>query len=317
MKQAMDFPSRIGLGTSQFGDPLGASMTDSEVKAIVQAAYDKGVRHVDTAEGYGDGRSEELVGKALQGKSDVFVASKIGWKETAQQAVEAVDASRARLRRDIIDLVYLHWPRKGRDLRPVMEGLERARAAGKVRRVGVSNFEVPQLAAASAVARIDAIQICYNLLWRYPEAALIPHCIENGIAVVTYSTLAQGLLTGKFPERPEFRPGDTRPATVYYDAAVYPHVYEAVTGMLQAASGSGLKLAQMALLWALRQPGIAGALFGARAVSQAEETAAVGPLLQSSSLPGNLEAKLRTLTEISSSAMKFIPDIGNIFKYYP
>jgi len=292
-------------------------MTDADVKAIVEAAFEKGVRHVDTAEGYGNGRSEELVGKAVAGKADLFVASKIGWKETARQAVEAIDASRGRLRRDVIDLVYLHWPRKGRDLGPVMEGLERARALGKIRHVGVSNFEPAQLDAASAFARIDAVQICYNLLWRYPEAALIPYCIEHGISVITYSTLAQGLLTGKFPQRPEFRPGDTRPATVYYDAAVYPHVYEAVTGMLQAASGSGLKLAQMALLWALRQPGITGTLFGARAVPQAEETAAVEGLLRSPGLPASLEENLRTLTEISSTAMKFIPDIGNIFKYYP
>ena len=112
-------------------------------------------------------------------------------------------------------------------------------------------------------------------------------------------------------------PGDSRPATVYYDAAVYPHVYEAVTGMLKEASGSGLKLPQIALLWALRQPGITGALFGARAVSQAQETATVEGVLRGGSLPAHVEEKLRALTEISSTAMKFIPDIGNIFKYYP
>jgi aryl-alcohol dehydrogenase-like predicted oxidoreductase len=86
--------------------------------------------------------------------------------------------------------------------------------------------------------------------------------------VICYSTLAQGLLTGKFPAHPDFRQGDQRPSTVYYEASVYPHVHEAVTGMLQSATGSGMKLSQLALLWALRQPGIAGALVGARSVAQ-------------------------------------------------
>ncbi len=317
MKPVIAFPSRIGLGTSQFGDALGASMPEREVRAILDAAYGRGVRHFDTAEGYGDGRSEKLVGTILKGRAGVFVASKIGYVETAQRAVEAVDASRGRLQRDVIDLMYLHWPRKGRDLRPVMEGLERARTLGKIRFVGVSNLDVSQMDTVSTAARIDAVQICYNLLWRWPEAALIPYCIDRGIAVISYSTLAQGLLTGKFPAHPDFRPGDQRPSTVYYEAPVYPHVHEAVTGMLQAATGSGMKLSQLALLWALRQPGIAGALVGARSVAQVEETAEVEGMLGSADDSRVIADRLRTLTEISSVAMRFIPETGNIFKYYP
>ena len=100
-----------------------------------------------------------------------------------------------RLRRDWLDLFYIHWPKTGLDLRPMMEALEALRAQGKIRFIGVSNFSVTNMENASQGGRIDAHQLCYNLLWRYPETEIIPWCSAHGVALVTYSSIAQGLLS--------------------------------------------------------------------------------------------------------------------------
>ncbi|NJL72179.1 MAG: aldo/keto reductase [Candidatus Competibacteraceae bacterium] len=118
----LEFPSKIGLGTWQFSgiDPDSPGLAEAE--SVFRAAHERGVRHVDTAQSYGDGVSESVVGRLLGGFADVFVATKLHLKPSAAGTVQAVEASRRRLGRDIIDLMYLHWPRKGQDLRPVMEG---------------------------------------------------------------------------------------------------------------------------------------------------------------------------------------------------
>ena len=117
-----------------------------------------------------------------------------------------VQASRERLGRDCIDLFYIHWPRRGMDPAPMMEALEDARARGWIRFIGVSNFSVQQMRDASRAGRIDAHQLCYNLLWRFPEEDVIPWCRENRIVLVSYSSLAQGLLSGAMPREPRFAP---------------------------------------------------------------------------------------------------------------
>ena len=121
---------------------------------------------------------------------------------TAAAMLAQIDQSLVRLQTDVIDLYYIHWPRQGQDLRPWMEGLEAARQQGKIRAVGVSNFSVDQMAQVATVGRIDAHQLCYNLVWRFAERAVIPYCREQQIAVTTYSSVAQGVLTGKFPRHP-------------------------------------------------------------------------------------------------------------------
>ena len=215
MKQSYDVPAvRIGpagkptlplaLGGSIFAGNDWPYEVEQELLSTMAAALDQGMTHFDTASGYGNGRSEELIGQFLAGRRDaVFVASKssVDAMDAALMLAE-VEHSLARLRTDVIDLYYIHWPRRGNDLRPLMEGLERARAQGKIRAVGVSNFSVEQMEQVAQAGTIDAHQFCYNLLWRFAEADVLPYCREHGIAVVTYSSIAQGILTGKFPRHP-------------------------------------------------------------------------------------------------------------------
>jgi aryl-alcohol dehydrogenase-like predicted oxidoreductase len=228
----------------------------------------------------------------------------------AQETRSGVQASRKRLGRDCIELFYIHWPRAGMDPAPMMEALEEARARVWVRYIGVSNFSVEQMREASRAGRIDAHQLCYNLLWRYPEEDVIPYCRENGIVLVSYSSLAQGLLSGTMPREPRFAPGDPRPATVYYDPEVWPHVRDGIEELALIAREAGRPLSHLALRW-LTDPGtIASVLVGSRSRDH---------------LAGNLAAfegsmdpsAMRQLDEASRRICRRIPRVGNIFKNYP
>ncbi len=307
------FPSPFGLGTFQFRNAVEGSAEARTAAEVWSAAWEHGVRHVDTAESYGGGVSEAAVGRLLAGRGDVFVATKIHHRPTVAEVERAVDANRSRLRRETIDLVYLHWPRRGTELRPVMEGLERCRAKGRIRYVGASNFSVDDLQRASEVCTVDTMQIGYSLLWRYPERDVIPWCRQRGIEVVTYSALAQGLLAGRIRDRGQLAAGDPRLRTVYYDEGVFEHVRAAVDAMARAAAAAGESLARLALAWVLAQPGITATLVGASSAAQVAETLPAGFPRDAAAA----ERALRELARISDEAAPSIPDTGNIFKHYP
>lgn len=136
----------LALGGSLFGaDPWGQQR--AKLAAMLEAALQNGLNHLDTASGYGGGQSEQLLGEFLAGRREqVFLASKADLDQMdAGLMLEKVNQSLARLQTDVIDLYYIHWPRRGKDLRPLMEGLELARQQGKIRAIGVSNFSVAQM----------------------------------------------------------------------------------------------------------------------------------------------------------------------------
>ncbi|NPV45980.1 MAG: aldo/keto reductase [Armatimonadetes bacterium] len=302
----------LGLGCWAFGGSQWGGQEDEDSRAAMQAAYDLGVNHFDTAQGYGAGRSEQLVGEFLQGRRDeVYLATKFFPSEqTAQYARDQLEVSRQRLQTDYIDLFYIHWPKTGADLRPVMEGLEAERSKGRLLSIGVSNFSPEQMDQVSEVGKIDAHQLCYNLFWRYPERDVIPYCVEHDIAVVTYSSIAQGILTGKFPKEPTFKEGDSRPGTVYFDPEVWPHVYEGVERLKALSEECQRTLTHLAIRWVLAQPGVASELVGARNAQQMQDNAAA--------LDGDIPADVFSrMTEISDEVMSHIPDVGNIFRFYP
>ena len=299
----------FGLGCWSYGLAAPKSRDEQSALEAIRAAYDRGVLHFDTAQGYGDGRSEEILGSALADLPNAEIATKSSLLSRDETA-EAVDLSRRRLRRDVIDLCYIHWPRKGMDARPMIEGLESARANGRIRRIGVSNFSVEDMERVNGVARIDVHQIGYSLLWRYPERDVIPFCRESHVDVYSYSSLAQGLLTGKMPRRPTFSPEDPRPATVFYDDEVWPHVYDAVGTMNQIARDGGHRLHHVALAWLVELAGVRRVLVGARTVTQLEDNLAAFTATPETGL-------IERLQEISDQAQLHIPNIGNIFKYYP
>ncbi len=303
--------TRLGLGCWSFGGAQWGGQEDAESVATTTAAMAAGVTHFDTAIAYGGGRSESVLGGVLGDRGpDLFVASKRVATDTADEMVQAVDESRARLRRDCIDLYYIHWPRAGVDLRPAMEGLERCRAAGKIRAVGVSNFSCEQMDLAREVGTIDAHQFCYNLYWRFAEREIIPYLLAHRIVGVTYSSIAQGLLTGKFAQQPTFAADDIRPHTTLFDPAVYPHLWAATEQLRPLAEQCGRSLVELAIGWVLSQPGSDAVLVGARRPDQLAANLRAG---QGTHDPAILDA----MTAISDEACTHVPDTGNIFRYYP
>jgi myo-inositol catabolism protein IolS len=306
---ALESISKLGIGCWQFGDAGSEIVSETVAVDVIDAALAAGVNHFDTAQDYGAGRSETVVGKALESRPEAFVATKMHLAG-AQETREGVLASCNRLRRDRIDLFYIHWPQTGKDPGPMMEALEEARARGRVRYVGVSNFSVRQMQDASRAGRIDVHQLCYNLLWRFPEEDVIPYCRQNRIALVTYSSLAQGLLSGTMPREPHFAPGDPRPTTVYYQQDVWPHVRDGVEELRRIATGAGRPLAHLALRWLVDSGCIASVLVGSRSRDHLASNLAA--------FDGPVDAAvMRRLDETSRMIQRHIPPVGNIFKYYP
>jgi len=307
---AAGVPPGLGLGCWQFGD-MGGGPSDATLSvSLVRDAWEQGIRQFDTAQDYGNGRSEEVIGEAIRPFADrAFVSSK-SHPAPREKVAGIVEQTLRRLRRGWIDLFYFHWPRTGFDLRPMMEALEDLRRQGKVRLIGVSNFSVTDLEQVSQAGRVDAYQLCYNLLWRYPERDILPWCRQHRVSVVTFSSIAQGLLSDT-PRNPStFVNNDARGRTLYYRADVWPGLEPSVDALRKAAASVGAPLSTVALRWVLGRPGVHASLVGARSREQirANVAAAAGRN------PGTLDDEL---TRLSSEAMRHIPDEGNIFLFHP
>ena len=279
--------SVVGLGTWALGgDFFGAVDDDQSVRAI-QAAVDSGINLVDTAPAYGAGHAEEVVGRALEGRRDrVVVATKVGVLREGGEFIrnlkpesirKEIDDSLRRLRVDVIDLYQVHWPDTDTPLEDSLEELARIREAGKFRYLGVSNFGPELMDRAAAVTEIVSLQPHYSLLRRDIERDALPYCRERGLGVLSYGTLAGGILTGKFREIPKFEEGDRRGD--FYDFFKEP-VWSRVQGLLDVlgtiADERGRTTAQVAVRWAVQQPGITTALVGAKTPEQARSNAEAG-----------------------------------------
>lgn len=301
----------LALGCWTFGGAQWGGQDDAESLRAMERAFELGMTHFDTASGYGGGHSERVVGEFIRDKRDsIFLASKQGANAKKEKYAGSIRSSLERLGTDYVDLYYIHWPKSNIDLRPTMEALVEAQEEGLVGAIGVSNFSTEQMDQISEVGRIDAHQLCYNLLWRWDEADIIPYCVEHGISVVTYSSIAQGILTGKFPQQPEFREGDQRPQTTLFDPLVWPHVFAGVEEMKTVAEESGRSLTHLAIRWVAEQSAVTSVLVGVRNAAQVEENA--------QAMDGEIERTVfERLTAISDRVRDQIPDTGNIFRYYP
>jgi len=304
--------SPLALGGWVFGEDGWGGKKRDLLEATMEQALANDMRHFDTASDYGNGASERLIGQFLGARRDqVFLASKANFDEmNADLTLARVDDSLSRLQTDMIDLYYIHWPRQGQDMRPLMEGLERARAQGKIRAIGVSNFSVAQMDQVSEAGRIDAHQLCYNLFWRAAEDDIIPYCHRHEIAIITYSSIAQGVLTGKFPRHPRLDDGDQRANTVHFEAAVWPHIYEAVQELKGLAMDIDRPLTHLAIRWVLQQPQINTAIVGAKNSAQVEHNSAA----LSGDIPDHIFDRM---SEISDNVIAKMPNSGNMYRYYP
>jgi len=304
------------ISVLSFGGSLYASFDQPQVlqdfRGAIQAAFDAGINHFDTAQSYGDGQGERIFGDCLSHfeRERYILASKMLLKKRKDETIKGVKASLRNLATDYLDLFYIHWPAGNTDSRPMMEGLEECRKNGLIRRIGVSNFSVEQLEVLREVGTVDVVQLCYNLLWRRHEEDLIPYCATHGISVFSYSSLAQGILTGKYPKEYQPADDDARRNSVFFRPDVWPTVYEAVSAMQRLADESGATLAELALKWILHQQSILSVIVGARSSEQIRRNIQA----LSVSISDNV---LDRLTDISAELNTIIPDTGNIFQYYP
>lgn len=290
--------SRIIAGGWQAGRDLWVGIDDRETVAAFEAALDAGITTFDTAEDYGAGHSERMLARALgHRRGEIVLATKVSWDHLrADQVVEACERSLRNLGTDVIDLYQIHWPAgsfgsERVPLEETMEALVRLREAGKIRAIGVSNFDLPRLRQACALGPVDSLQPAYSLLWRHAERELVPFCRAHGVAVLAYSPLAQGLLTGKIGPDHAVQEGDNRRDNRLFQPPLRARAHAVVEAMRPLAAARGITLAQLALAWVAGQPDTA-AIAGARTSAQVRENALAGDLV----LEPELRARLDALT---------------------
>lgn len=256
--------SRMGLGMWQAaGDLWGEDVRDEDCIAAMVRAHELGVNLVDTAEAYGNGHSEEVVGRALQkvDRDEVVVATKVGGSHLRYEHVlKACELSRERLGVNAIDLYQVHWPDPWQQvpLSETMHALERLQKEGQIHAIGVSNFAVRDLEEArAAISTTDIVsnQVQYSLLHREPEKEVLPYCRREGITVLAWSPLAKGALTGRYDV--SHRPGDRlREDHVLFRTKNMESTAPLVAVLGEIAEAHDASLPQVALNWLLAQDGV-------------------------------------------------------------
>jgi len=273
----------MGGGGWQFS---WGNQEDSDSVAAIRAALDAGFNWIDTAAVYGLGHSEEVVGKALEGVSNkpyVFTKCERRWNEErkiypslkADSIRKECEDSLRRLKVDVIDLYQIHWPEPDADIEEGWTEMARLQQEGKVRWIGVSNFNVEQLKRAQKIAPVTSLQPPYSLLVRKIEPELLPFAKENRIGVIVYSPMRAGLLTGKMTkERAQsLSPDDWRSRDKDFQEPQLSRNLELVEILKKIADRHGRTPGEVALAWVLHNPAVTAAIVGLRRPDQVQGTA--------------------------------------------
>lgn len=298
--------SAIGFGAWEAGgSEWGPNPPDDQVIEAIRAGLDAGITWIDTAEVYGDGTSEELVGRAVEGRrDDLVIATKVaprpdGTGFRGDEVRAACEGSLKRLGTDRIDLYQLHWRDPRVPVEETWEAMARLVVDGLVRAIGVSNFDQELIERCEAIRHVDSLQPHFSML-RLENRDLIKWCGERGTGVVAYAPLGYGLLTGAISKDTQFHPRDWRsrggrmfaPGKLERSLAV-------VDGLRPIAERLGITLAQLALAWTVHQPGVTAAIAGSRNPEHVRENAAAG----------DVQLDERTLQEIED-LIPLGPDFG-------
>ncbi len=274
--------SAVGLGAWQFGSGewgYGSDYAESVAPAIVGRMLDAGVNLVDTAEMYGFGRSERIVGRALADRrEEAFVATKLFPLLPFDPVVHArARASLRRLRMESADLYQVHWPNPVVPVRATMAAFARLQDEGLVRHVGVSNYSLAQWRAAEAAlgGPVVSNQVRYSLVDRRPEGELLGHAQAEGRVIMAYSPLGQGLLSGRYDEH--HRPSGLRAATAPFLSENLRRFQPLLDVLRQVAAAHGATCAQVALAWLIGRPNVV-VIPGASSVAQAAANAEAADL---------------------------------------
>ena len=270
----------IGGGNWEFA---WGPQDDSQSIAAIHRALDLGINWIDTAAIYGLGHSEEIVAKALKTTSHkplVFTKCSMRWHEDrtiyrslkANSVREELENSLQRLGVETIDLYQIHWPNPEAELEEGWEALARLREQGKIRWIGVSNFNVEQMKRAQKIAPITSLQPPYSMLRPAIENEILPFALANGIGVINYSPMVSGLLTGKMTaERVAALPGDDwRKRAVEFNEPRLSRNLQLVELLREIGGGHGVEPGVVAVAWTLRHPAITAAIVGGRSGQQVE-----------------------------------------------
>jgi myo-inositol catabolism protein IolS len=293
--------SILGLGTWVFGGMQWGGAEDKESIAAIDKALEVGINLFDTAPGYGGGKAEKLLGETIKDKSKVVIATKVSYFSEGIES--SLDRSLKRLRMDYVDILFIHWPSASVPIKRMMEEMGYLKEKGKIKAIGVSNFNLSQLKEAVSCVQIDVLQPPYNLYWRFPETDLIPFCIQNKIAVVPYSPLGRGILSGKFTRNWQFKNGDDRKSNVLFLKEHFDRALDGVEKIKKLAEKKNASVASVALRWVSLQKGITSILLGARNTAQLMENL---KLFEVSLTEGDLDY----LDEISRQVTEPIKQIG-------
>src|SRR5215468_11024781 len=279
------FITPIGFGACAIGGPgwefAWGTQDDSDSIEAIHEALDAGINWIDTAAVYGLGHSEEVVARALNGVRDrpyLFSKCSMVWDEhreighrlKADSIRRECEASLRRLRVDTIDLYQIHWPDPDEDVEEGWATLAALQQEGKVRHIGVSNFNVQQMKRAQAIAPITSLQPRYSLLHREIEEEILPFCARENIGVIAYSPMASGLLTGAMTrERIAGLPADDwRKRHPDFQEPQLSRNLRLVSLLRTIGKRHGRTPAEVAVAWVLHHPAVTGAIVGARRPGQ-------------------------------------------------
>jgi aryl-alcohol dehydrogenase-like predicted oxidoreductase len=314
--------SAITFGAWAIGGWMWGGAERKDAVAAIRASYELGVTSIDTAPVYGMGLSEEIVGEAIQGisRDKVQILTKYGmrWDEKKgdfafssqdnagnpleiykyggkESIVKECEDSLRRLRTDYIDLYQIHWPDRTTPVGETMEAVAGLIQQGKVRAAGVCNYDAELMKSAEKTILLASNQVPFSMVNRAIEKELTPYCIANKKAILAYSPLQRGLLTGKIRPGHRFGEGDTRAGSKFFRGENIVRINGFLDGLRPLAAAKNATLSQLVIRWTLERPGITIALVGARDAEQAVQNAEAIQVRLSPEEIGFMNAELEKL----------------------
>jgi aryl-alcohol dehydrogenase-like predicted oxidoreductase len=306
--------SRIAFGTWQLGGDWGRFDEDTAVQAI-RRARELGVNFFDTAQGYGFGASERLLGNALRdeltrNREQVVIATKGALRMADSGLVrdaspewlrQGVDASLTALGIDYIDLYQVHWPDAKVPAAETAGALRELIAEGKIGHVGVSNYDAKQMAEFAETLPVETLQPPYHLFRREIEDDVLPYSREHNIGVLVYGPLAHGLLTGTLTENTTFTDDDWRSKSAVFTGDTYRDNLLAVRALEKLAADRGMTGSQLAIAWTLANPAVHVAIVGARQAKHVEDSLAAADISLSNADLAEIDKIMASATPVGGA----------------
>jgi len=315
--------SVITFGAWAIGGWMWGGANREEAVEAIKASYDHGVTSIDTAPAYGQGLSEMIVGEAIKGipRDKVQLLTKFGLRwdvkkgkyffssksnsgididlyrfASRESIIKECEDSLRRLNTDYIDLYQIHWPDATTPITETMEALQLLMEQGKIKAAGVCNYNAFQMEEAERTISLASNQVPYSMLLRDIEEEVVPYTIASKKAIIAYSPLQRGLLTGKIKPGHHFNEGDSRQGSKFYSEANIKNVNLFLDKLKPLAESKNATIGQLVIRWTVEQPGITIALAGARNAQQAIENARASEIKLSKDELGFMNNELSQLT---------------------